>query len=369
MPRQEPYAYSYLPLYFNGPDSDLNGLGPFEQRSRIEERHQQPSVLREVPLLLLPQQLFALSRAQRQRCPETISALKAWLLEARADDQRLRIRRPWIPFVEAYFPDSEAGRKTYQMAKEIGNVPRQCGINPNNQNQRFWLKTLHYLWQAKGVLLAQQLSQLPTEILQANIDNLNLYLPGQSMQNAAHIAEADLAFYQAINQNFDYLKTTSLNAAQQKAYSNPWNLFIAIQVESFQTGWKIGPAGSEINGVSQDQQREYLHTKSYLIENRPWLEGKKVNKGLRLPYHEDNNAFINYLKRDGLRGQIILALRSKPHSAELEDYAKSMRKHKDAYLDDFQWRNGQPYKYKVTSSPKPAVAETDAYGYILWCWH
>jgi hypothetical protein len=110
MPRQEPYAYSHLPIDFNEPDSDLNGLDPFEQRSRVEARHQKPSVLQEVPLLLLPQQLFALSRAQRQRCPETIAALEAWLIEARADDQRLRIRRPWIPFVEVYFPNTEAGR-------------------------------------------------------------------------------------------------------------------------------------------------------------------------------------------------------------------------------------------------------------------
>jgi hypothetical protein len=130
MPRQEPYAYSYLPLDFNESDSDLKRLDPFEQRSRIEARHQQPRVLQEVPLLLLPQQLFALSRAQRQRCPETIAALEAWLIEARADDQRLRIRRPWIPFVEVYFPNTEAGRDTYQMAKEIGMIP--CKMTPTS---------------------------------------------------------------------------------------------------------------------------------------------------------------------------------------------------------------------------------------------
>lgn len=260
MPRQEPYAYSYLPIDFNGPDSDLRGLDPFEQRSRVEERHQAPSVLQEVPLLLLPQRLFALSRVQRQRCPESISALKGWLLEARADDQRLRIRRPWIPFAEVYFPNIEAGRDTYQMAKAIGMIPRQCDISPNNQNQRLWLKTLHYLWQVMGVLFAQQLSQLPSDILQANVDNLTFYLPNQSMQNAAQITKADLALYQAIRHNFEYLRTTSLSATQQEAYKTPWQVFIAIQIEGFQAGWAIGPGGSEINGVSQDQQKEYILT-------------------------------------------------------------------------------------------------------------
>jgi hypothetical protein len=254
------------------------------------------------------------------------------------------------------------------MAKAIGNIPRQCAITPINQNQRFWLKTLHYLWQVKGVFFAQCISQIQPDILQANIDDLQLYLPSQSLQNATHIAEADLALYRAIDNNFEYLKTTSLSAAQQQAYSTPWKLFIAIQVESFQTGWKIGPAGSEVNGVSQDLQREYLHTKSCLIENRPWLEGKQVRKGIRLPYREDEATFIAYLKKDSLRGQIILALRSKPYGAELENYAQSTRKHKDAYLDDFQWRNGQPYKYKVTSSPQPVEGDVQPWGYLQWYW-
>ncbi|MGG6242889.1 hypothetical protein ACQ4N7_30210 [Nodosilinea sp. AN01ver1] len=227
---------------------------------------------------------------------------------------------------------------------------------------------MHYLWQVTGLLFAQQLSKLPQDLLKENTNRLYQYLPEPSLNNAVQIAASDLALYQAIAKNFEYLQNHSLDEMQRATYSTPLSLFKVIQIESFQTGWKIGPAGSEINGVSQDQQREYLYTKSCLIENRPWLEKKQVKKGLRRPYREAEKAFIDYLEKDGLRGQIILALRSKPHSAELEDYAESMRKHKDVYLDDFQWRNGQPYRYKVTSSPQPVEAKVDAYGSIQWCW-
>lgn len=355
------YTYS-IPAF------EFEALNPFEQRVWLAKRVKCPPALQEIPLLLVPQKQLSLSRELHEKYPEIIAALTKWQQLAWRDDARLFIRRHWIPFVEAYLPDTEDGRETYQIAKEMGAIPRQCDIIPTNQNQRFWLKTLHYLWQVIGLLFAQQLSKLPQDLLQENIDRLHQYLPEPSLNNAVHIAASDWALYQAIEKNFEYLQNHSFDEMQRTTFSTPWSLFKAIQIESFQTGWEIGPAGSEINGVSQDQQREYLHTKSYLIENRPWLEGKQVKKGLRRPYREAEKAFINYLEEDGLYGQIILSLRSKPHSAELEDYAKSIRKHKDAYLDDCQWRNGQPYIYKVTSSPQPVEAKVNAYGSIQWCW-
>jgi hypothetical protein len=353
---------------YSKPAFEFESLIPFEQRDWIARHFTCPPALQEIPLLLVPQRHILLPKEHLQTRSEIISALKAWQQLARQDDMRLLIRRPWIPFVEAYFPDTEAGRETYQIAKDIGAIPRQCGIVPTNQNQRFWLKTIHYLWQAQGLLFAQKLSKLSNDLLQENIDRLRQYLSEQSFKNAVHIAETDFALYQAIIENFEYLKTNSFDRRQQQTFSTPWLLFKAIQKEICQTGWKIGPAGSDINGVSQDQQKEYLHTKSYLIENKPWLEGKQVQKGLRRPYQEDEAAFTAYLKQGGLYGQIILALRSKPHSAELENYAKSIRQRKDAYLNDLQWRNGQPYKYKVTSSPQPVEGDVDFCGYIRWYW-
>jgi hypothetical protein len=347
---------------------EFESLSLFEQRDWIAQHLICPPALQEIPLLLVPQRHLLLPKERLQRCPEVISALQAWQQLARQDDVRLLIRRNLIPFVEAYFPDTEVGRETYQIAKEIGAIPRQCGIIPTNQNQRFWLKTIHYLWQAQGLLFAQKLSKLPNDLLQENIDRLRQYLSEQSFKNAVHAAESNLALYQAIVDNFEYLKTNSFDRIQQQTFSTPWLLFKAIEKETCQTGWKIGPASPEINGLSQDQQKEYLQTKSYLIEDRPWLDGKQVQKGLRRPYQEDAAAFTAYLGQNGLYGQIILALRSKPYSAELEDYAKSIRKHKDAYLDDLQWRNGQPYKYKVTSSPQPVEADVDLCGYIRWYW-
>lgn len=353
---------------YSNPAFEFESLSPFEQRVLIKRQFTCPPALQEIPLLLVPQRQLLLPKEQLQTCSEVISALKAWQQLAQQDDVRLLIRRLWIPFVEAYFPDTEAGRETDQIAKEIGAIPRQCCIIPTNQNQRFWLKTIHYLWQAKGLLFAQMLSKLPNNLLQENIDRLRQHLSEQSFNNAIHIAETDLALYQTIVENFEYLKTNSFDRRQQQTFSTPWLLFKVIQEEICRTGWKIGPASSEINGISQDQQKEYLHTKSYLIENRSWLEGKQVEKRLRRPYREDEAPFIAYLEQDGLYGQIILALRRKPYGAELEDYAKSIRKHKDAYLDDLQWRNGQPYKYKVTSSPQPVDADVDCCGYIRWYW-
>ena len=242
----------------SNPTFEFEALNPFEQRAWIERHITCEPALQAIPLLLVPQRQLSLSRELRETRPEIITQLENWQQSARKDDVRLLIRRPWIPFVEAYFPDTEVGQETYQMAKEIGAIPRQCGIIPTNQDQRFWLKTLHYLWQAHGLLFAQQLSRLPDDLLQENIDRLHQYLPEQSFQNATQIATSDLTLYQAIVKNFEYLQNYSFDGRQRNTFSTPWSLFKEIQKENFQTGWKIGPAGSEINGVSQDQQKEVV---------------------------------------------------------------------------------------------------------------
>jgi hypothetical protein len=348
---------------------DFAALNPFEQRAWVERHIERPQVLQEVPLLRCPERRLALSRTDRQSCPDIIAALQQWLEAARKDDFRLLIRRPWIPFVEVYFPDTETGRKTYKIAQEIGALPRQCGIVPTNQNQRFWLKTRHYLWQAKGVIFAQALCDLPAPMQQDNLDALHHSINRQSMDNATHIAASDLALYRAIERNFDYLRERSLTKAQQEGFPTPWRLFVVLQKEAFKTGWQLGPNSTEINGPSQDQQREYLHTKSGLIENKPWLEGQQVRKKRRNPYRVDEAAFLDFSKhRGGLYGQVMLALRNRSSIPGLAEYAEALRQHKDAYVDDFQWRGGNPYKYKVTSSLQPVDATVENFGHLQWCW-
>ena len=355
--------------YSSQPSASFADLNPFEQRDWVERHIERPQVLQEVPLLRCPKRLLSLSRTDRQSCPDIIAALQRWLKTAAIDDIRLLIHRPWIPFVEVYFPEIGAGDKAYGIAQEIGALPRQCGIVPANQNQRFWLKTRHYLWQAKGVIFAQALCDLPDAIRQDNLDALHHSINRQSIENATRIAALDLAFYQAIERNFDYLREHSLDRAQQEAFPTPWLLFVALQQETVRTEWQLGPDSSEFNGISRDQQNDYLHTKSCLIEDKPWLEGQQVRKKHRNPYAVDEAAFIEFSsQRGGLYGQVILALRSKPYSAELEAYAQTLRQHKDAYLDDFQWRGGKPYRYKVTSSLQPVEATVENFGHLQWCW-
>jgi hypothetical protein len=354
--------------YSSQPAVSFADLNPFEQRDWVECHIQPPQVLQEVPLLRCSERLLSLSRTDRQSCPDIIAALQQWLKAAHIDDIRLLIRRPWIPFVEVYFPQTEAGNKAYGIAQEIGALPRQCDIVPANQNQRFWLKTKHYLWQTKGVLLAQALCDLPGNLQQDNLKALRRRINQRSIKNATHIAAADLALYRALENHFDYLREQTFSPEQRECFPTPWRLFVALAKEAVETGWQLGPASTEINGPSQDQQREYLYTKSRLLEDRPWLEGQQVKKGKRNPYRVDEAAFIDFLENQGSPyGQVMLALRGRYSSPGLEEYAKLLRQHKEAYVSALKWQGGKLYKHKVTSSLWPVDA-AENFGYLQWCW-
>src|SRR4028119_678749 len=78
------------------------------------------------------------------------------MVKAKEEDLRLSIERPLIPTSEIYIPNTPIGRRFFNIAKAIGEIP-SLEIIPTNPNQAYWLKTLHYYWQAKGVLFAYKL--------------------------------------------------------------------------------------------------------------------------------------------------------------------------------------------------------------------
>lgn len=150
-----------------------------EIRELAERVFEKPKALQELPLILTPEHLFNTPREIRRRLDKIKSALDIWISRAKEDDELLRIERRWIPFVEIYIPNTSEGNRFFTIAKAIGEIPMVAGVIPRNQNQGYWLKTLHYFYQARGVLFAYKLlGVIPNPLDSQGL--FNEYLPETS---------------------------------------------------------------------------------------------------------------------------------------------------------------------------------------------
>ena len=50
------------------------------------------------------------------------------------------------------------------------------------------------------------------------------------------------------------------------------------------------------------------------------------------------------------------------------DYLKVYKKHKNIFIDEFDWLAGSPFKSHTTNNRQPVKAQVDGRGYIHWVW-
>jgi hypothetical protein len=137
--------------------TDLIPTTEQDKRACAERIFQRQPALLELPLILVPEHLLHVSEEFRQHSAVAISALNRWMTRAKEEDLRLNIERPWIPTAEIYIPHTLMGKRFFKIAKAIGKIPSTLKIVPKNQNQAYWLLTMRYFWQARGVLFAHKL--------------------------------------------------------------------------------------------------------------------------------------------------------------------------------------------------------------------
>lgn len=351
----------------------------------IAKRCLQPTpALQELPLILVSELMLALPVERRQQNPEIRQAIQGWLDEAYLDDERLRIERHLIAHTPIYIPHTLRGRQFFNIAKAIGEIPLNAPLLPKNQNQGYWLKTLHYYWQAKGVALAYQLLGLMPDPI-GKSGALGDRLPAKGLHNLRCSRAIDFACLQILWQGWHILQRWAAEHDIPYPFKHPFELFIELQKQDFLTLWKIGPESSDPEWLPKHVQRSDLVTRVALLREGIWEEMPL----LALP-NKKKQEYLEYLHEDDWRGYWILALQgqisrfydqstsietildNKHLESCLEAYLEALIQGKELFVDEFAWRGGQPYQkrakgQKITNSVRRLQGCVNLSGYVLWC--
>jgi len=351
--------------------TDLIPTTEEDKRAFAERILQRQPALLELPLILVPEHLLHVPEEFRQHSAVVISALNPWMTRAKEEDFRLNIERPWIPKAEIYIPHTLVGKRFFKIAKAIGKIPT-LDVIPKNQNQAYWLLTLRYFWQARGVLFAHKLlGVIPNPIEEQGV--LSRYLPSTSLKNLELSTDIDLACFKLLVKGELYIRKWAATQGIDYDFKSQMELFLEIQKQSFLMSWKAGPCDSEPDWLSNAQQRDNISARIRLLKKKPWLEPA----AMRQPYKKAEQAYLDFLQKVGWYGYWLLALRDhfdeeqfeeKLLSAHWQDYINALKVGKKLFVSEFDWRGGQPYKTKTTSKVQRVDGFIDLLGYVRWVW-
>lgn len=323
-----------------------------------------PRALQELPLILVPSALLEAGADTWQSLPVIQAATKQWLQTARLDDERLRIERLLLPYTPIYFPDTPAGQQCFKLAQAISDIPLTAPIVPKNQNQGYWFKTLHYHWQARGVVLAQALLGVLSDPLVAG-GVLKEQLSDKNLEYLRLGRAIDVACVNLLTRGEPWLKRWSQKEKVAYPFASPIDLFLALLRAEFRVTWEQGPLNQQQQPLAKAQQRDEVAVLVRLLKQSPWLKGT----GLRQDYDSTDRAYHQYLQKAGWRGDWIRALR--PHGeGELETawtaYVQALSQGKELGVDSLDWLNGEPWNRPVSNVLKRVEATLDGLGYIHW---
>lgn len=343
-----------------------------------ERMYPRPQTFLEMPLVLIPERLFQVERALRRDIPSVKSALNQWLEQAKQDDEALRIERNWIPYAETYIPDTPEGRQFFEVANAFGQIPMKAGIVPRNQNQGYWLKTLHYVYQARGILFAyKRLGVISNPTAPDGL--FTQYLSPLNIRNLELTTDGNLALYNLMEQGEEHIRQYVASKNQPYPFQRSLDLLLDVEQQSFLEGWERGPNNKELEWWSIEQQQDALAVHIRLLEQEAWIKRQQQ----RGTYEQQQKEHLNFLETNGWYGRCMLALRSHKGwdlAAPWDKYIDTLRTGKPAYIDDFYWQGGQPYqaraispndaseKTRKTRSRHRVEGTTDVLGYIVWRW-
>ena len=344
-----------------------------QQKRAWTERHvERQRRLLELPLILVPQHLLQEPEESWQHSPDVIAALNKWMTKATLDDLRLSFERPGIPKAEIYIPNTQEGKKFFKLANVIGKIIPSVNIIPKNQNQAYWLKTLQYYWQARGVLLAYKLfGVIPNPIEEQGV--LGRYLSKNLIEDLDLLTNIDVAQLRLLVTGERYIKKWTVKKKIPYPFNNALELFVESKKQSFLILWQIGPMNSEPNWLPKAQQKSNISKLTQLLAKKPWLPGNP----LKPSYPEMELEYVEYLKNAGWEDKWLLPLRArfdekqwteKLLSRNFQNYINALKAAKELYVLDFEWRGGQPYKTRATNKVQRVKGVIDNLSYILWLW-
>ncbi len=273
-------------------------------------------------------------------------AVDCWYTQAKEYDAQLNINRRWIPYKCVFLPDTEAGRKFQDLAQSIGQVPMQAGIKPKNQNQGYWLKTLHHIYQAKGLLIANNIFSLlsgdnhPRKLLQDSVGH-------RETRKFEQLAAADAALYRLIQAVAPSLELASSSANDERLVIQ---LLVDIQQQTFIDDWNAGPANSRSTWIPLKAQTDWQVKLTHFLK-------KLIDKAKLLPREKE---YLEELARTGTYWDILNAAISSDQAdieESYEHYVKAFVAGKPACIHDISWHRGQPHKLERDYERAPLLPD------------
>lgn len=354
--------------------------------------------------------------------------IEQWFEGVQSEDRAMGIERHLIPRAYVWIPDTPQGQEFYQLAQAIAATAKQdalrfktcagdltlstlkkqlafgCGLHGlklfssfvtqiNRQdsklqerakhqlekakdqlfNQICYLKTIQNYWQAKGLLFAYQyfkeqdssFNLIPNPVGDEGV--LRDHFPKTAVNNLIADVAIELSFYQLICQGEQDIDRWLKQQHLANPFASNLSLFLEILKEQFYTFWQLGPLNPEAKFLDRAQQRENLRVRLHWLRGRSW-DGKRQG--------EDHQAitekYEHFLQGHGWEGRVLLALQGpgqkRPLNPKWKQYIKAMTTGLEQYIDEFQWRDGFPYKTRRTSQIQRIQATLTERGYIQWTW-
>ena len=348
------------------PLSNRPNLTETELQARVERILQRPRAYQELPLILVPPYFRCLSDTTLPLPRLVQTATQNWIEAARLEDERLRIERRLIPHTPILIPDTAKGRRFFKLAKAIADIPLNAAVIPKNQHQGYWFKTLHYFWQARGIVMAQQLLGVIPEPLGKN-GVLNDRLAEKNLKSL-HLSKAiDIACLQLLVHGGHRIRHWARKNNIPYPFKSPQELLLEILKKKFQLMWQIGPENPEKKPLSKAQQRDNAAALICLLDQAPWLKEEEEN---RKDYSEADQEYLDYLQETEWAGHWLLALRPCSHERRIakywDSYIEALGKDKDLAVDILDWQNGRPFHRPVRNVSKTVEVTVDLLGYIVW---
>ncbi|MBD2124561.1 hypothetical protein [Trichocoleus sp. FACHB-262] len=317
--------------FFQPPPSDPTS-SELALQALAEQLIEGPKTLHELPLILVPPALWHPVEEQWEITPPMQAAIQTWLQEAHQDDERLRIERRLIGHTPIFLPDTPEGQQFFRLTKAIADIPLNAPIVPKNQQQGYWFKTLHYQWQARGVVMAQRLLGVIADpigesgVLSDRLSKINLdYLRLGS--------EISVACFHLLTQGESYIKRWAQKNQVDYPFETPWDLFLEVLQEDFLTTWQLGPENQAKRALPKAQQRNSLATRIRLLRLDQWLP----ETGERSDYETAEQEYLQSLQQTGWSGYWLLALRQHQYEPRIqshwEAYVEALSKGKEIFVD------------------------------------
>lgn len=272
-------------------------------------------------------------------------------------DKGLRINRKQIPSRLCLLPDKPQNTEFLRLTNAIKNIA-VFDFEPDNENQAIWMRCVQLYWQAKAILLANNIYKLlPNPIQPGGL--IHKVLPSQALEEIKLETDADTALYKLLEAG----EADLISWAKTKDINYPFNNFEELFIHILKTRFTI-----QVQGEAFGLKPLWTNRKNARKDYRGWL--KFLN-------NHDMGAeieakYIQLLMDMEWAGYPLIVLKSenihKRFRSFWQSYLRSHRKAVKLIDTRIHWSNVIPYQAKQTNQKLPIQGIINDEGYFDWKW-